>query len=88
MRGREKTALLFSSKIMADHTYAEPQKDYSSPKKRKRELKRQRDRRIQKMRVNIGIAFPRWKELMKEKDFQRDAEVACFLLDRLVNVTL
>ncbi|KAK0148318.1 hypothetical protein N1851_011712 [Merluccius polli] len=56
----------------------------SSPaKKRKREFKRQRDRRIQKRRVNIGVAFSRWKELMKENDFQRDAEVACFLLDRI-----
>uniref|UniRef100_A0A8P4KNL4 Uncharacterized protein n=1 Tax=Dicentrarchus labrax TaxID=13489 RepID=A0A8P4KNL4_DICLA len=59
----------------------------SSPKKQKRELKRQRDRRIQKTRVNIGVAFPRWKELMKEKsDFQSDAEVACFLLDRYVRL--
>uniref|UniRef100_A0A8D0D886 Uncharacterized protein n=1 Tax=Sander lucioperca TaxID=283035 RepID=A0A8D0D886_SANLU len=49
---------------------------------RKRELKRQRDQRIQNTRVNIGVAFPRWKVLMKEKDFQRDAEVAGFLLDR------
>ena len=42
----------------------------------------QRDQRIQKRRVNIGVDFPRWKELMKEKDFERDADVACFLLDR------
>ena len=51
-------------------------------KKQKIDFKRKRDQLIQKTRVNIGIAFPRWKELMKEKDFERDAEVACFLLDR------
>ncbi|XP_073669281.1 uncharacterized protein [Paramisgurnus dabryanus] len=65
---------------MDDHTYAEAKsKELSEPTKK--ELKRKRDRRIQKSRVNIGIAFSRWKELMKAKEFQRDAEVACFLLD-------
>ena len=67
------TALSF---IMQDDTDATPQeKESSSPKKRKRALKMQRDQRIQKRRVNIGVAFPRWKELMKEKDFERDADV-------------
>ena len=64
---------------MHDHTNATPQeKESSLPKKRKRELKRQRDRQIQKTRVNIAVVFPRFKELMKDYDFQK----ACFLLDR------
>ncbi|KAM4525389.1 uncharacterized protein PAE49_001331 isoform 1-T1 [Odontesthes bonariensis] len=69
---------------MEEHSYAAPQEEgCPSLKERKRDLKRERDRLIHKNRVNIGVAFPRWKELMKEKDFQRDAEVACFLLDSL-----
>ena len=53
-----------------------------SPRKRKRELKRQRDRQISKTKVNTGVTFPRWKELLRSKDFKTDAKVACFLLDR------
>ena len=69
---------------MQDHAYAAAAQETvsPSPRKRKREFKRQRDRSIQKKRINIGLAFPRWKELMKEKDFKRDAEVASFLLDK------
>ena len=70
---------------MQDHGYAAAaalETVLPSSKKRKRELKLQRDRSIQKRRINIGLAFPRWKELKKEKGFQRDAEVACFLLDK------
>jgi len=40
--------------------------------------KRKRDRRGLRTRVNVGIAFSRWKELMKENIFKRDAEVAYF----------
>lgn len=66
-----------------DHTYAAPQeKKTSSPKQSKIERKRKRDRRLQKTRVNVGEAFSRWKELMLDKDFKRDAEEASFLLDR------
>jgi hypothetical protein len=68
--------------FVKDHTYATPQEKESSSPKQKTALKMQRDQRIQKRRVNIGVAFSRWKELMKEKDFERDADVACFLLDR------
>ncbi|XDV46797.1 hypothetical protein PO909_016634 [Leuciscus waleckii] len=57
---------------MEDHAYSRGHVT-ESPRKRKRELKRQRDRQI-----NIGVAFPRWK------DFKRNAEVVCFLLDRAV----
>ncbi|XP_067301585.1 protein phosphatase Mn(2+)-dependent 1K isoform X1 [Pseudorasbora parva] len=55
-----------------------------SPRKRKRELRRQRERngQINKTKVNIGVAFPRWKELMRSNDFKKNADVACFLLDR------
>ena len=36
----------------------------------------------QKIRINTGVAFSRWKLLMRDKCFQSDADVACFLLDR------
>lgn len=36
----------------------------------------------QEGRVNIGATFPRWKALKRNKCFQTDAELACFLLDR------
>lgn len=36
----------------------------------------------QEGRVNIGVTFPRWKALKRDKCFQTDAELACFLLDR------
>ena len=49
-----------------------------SPRNRKRELKCQRDGQISKTKVNIGVTFPRWKELMRSKDFETDAEVAAF----------
>ncbi|XP_072240792.1 uncharacterized protein [Leuresthes tenuis] len=43
-----------------------------------KELSRVRDR----TRVNIGAAFPRWRELRKQKIIKSDAELAIFLLDR------
>ncbi len=73
---------------MEDHTYPlvpgkTGERVPPSSKKRKHdEVKRNRDRRRQKSRVNIGVAFPRWKSLMKNKGPQSDAKVACFLLDR------
>ncbi|TKS89382.1 Zinc finger protein [Collichthys lucidus] len=33
-------------------------------------------------KVNIGVAYGRWRQLMREKGFQSHAEVACFLLYR------
>ncbi|XP_069016055.1 uncharacterized protein [Embiotoca jacksoni] len=72
---------------MEDHTYYLAQekareRQSSSVKKQKRdEAKRKRERRRQKTRINIGVAFPRWKSLMTDRRFQSDAEVACFLLD-------
>ena len=73
---------------MEDHRYYLAkekirEREYSSCKKREHEdAKRNRDKRRQRTRINIGMAFPKWKLLMKEKLFQTDAEVACFLLDR------
>lgn len=32
-------------------------------------------------RVNIGAAFPRWRELRELKGFRNDAQLATFLLD-------
>ncbi|KAG8008841.1 hypothetical protein GBF38_010482 [Nibea albiflora] len=78
---------------MDDHTYCSAQEQAAepespSPKRRKcQEVKRNRDRRRQKTRVNIGVAFPRWKSLMREKCFQNDSEVACFLLHSDEQVT-
>ncbi|TKS89383.1 hypothetical protein D9C73_023508 [Collichthys lucidus] len=71
---------------MEDHTYCSAQEqaaesDSPSLKRRKlQEVKRNRDRRRQKTRVNIGVAFSRWRSLMREKCFQNDSELACFLL--------
>ncbi|XP_048031226.1 uncharacterized protein si:ch211-40k21.5 isoform X4 [Megalobrama amblycephala] len=55
------------------------------PRKRKRsnERKREKDRLRQKNRVNIGVAYSRWKALKVEKGMKSDAEVACYLLDRV-----
>ncbi|XDV40969.1 hypothetical protein PO909_009938 [Leuciscus waleckii] len=75
------TAGRFERLLMEDHAYSRGHVT-ESPRKRKRELKRQRDRQISKTKVNTGVTFPRWKELMRSKDFKTDAEVACFLLDR------
>ncbi|XP_077065242.1 uncharacterized protein LOC143716740 isoform X20 [Siphateles boraxobius] len=68
---------------MEDHAYYFAQECLSSStKNRKHEAaRRSRDRRRQKSRINIGVAFSRWKMLMQEKKFKYDSEVACFLLD-------
>ncbi|XP_077065263.1 uncharacterized protein LOC143716740 isoform X39 [Siphateles boraxobius] len=68
---------------MEDHAYYFAQeRQSSSTKNRKHDAaRRSRDRRRQKSRINIGVAFSRWKMLMQEKCFKYDSEVACFLLD-------
>ncbi|KAI7795258.1 hypothetical protein IRJ41_012982 [Triplophysa rosa] len=70
---------------MEDHAYCaqEPtERESPSSKKRKRDAARRiRDKRRQKSRINIGVSITRWKALLKDKCFQGDAEVACFLLD-------
>ena len=40
------------------------------------------DHESEKSRVNIGVAFGRWRELRLLKDLKTDADVAVFLLDR------
>ncbi|KAL0156308.1 hypothetical protein M9458_047554, partial [Cirrhinus mrigala] len=67
-----------------DHCYALTAGTLQTlPRKRKRSdgRKRARDRLRQKNRVNIGIAYSRWKALKMEKGMKNDAEVACYLLD-------
>lgn len=44
----------------------------------KTELDRARNKTT---RVNIGAAFPRWRELREQKGFRSDAQLATFLLD-------
>ncbi|XP_045924690.1 uncharacterized protein LOC123982843 isoform X2 [Micropterus dolomieu] len=51
--------------------------------RKEEEVKLNVDRRRQKTMINIGAAFPKWKSLMRDKCFQSDAEVACFLLHRM-----
>ncbi|XP_058620956.1 uncharacterized protein si:ch211-40k21.5 isoform X2 [Onychostoma macrolepis] len=69
-----------------DHCYALTTETLQTrPKKRKKSdvMKRERDRLRQKNRVNIGVAYSRWKALKAEKGMKNDAEVACYLLDRV-----
>ncbi|XP_042608046.1 uncharacterized protein si:ch211-40k21.5 isoform X2 [Cyprinus carpio] len=69
-----------------DHCYALTAETLQTlPRKRKKSdvKKRERDRLRQKNRVNIGVAYSRWKALKVEKGMKNDAEVACYLLDRV-----
>lgn len=52
--------------------------DDDNKKAKKKELDRPRN----KMRVNIGAAFPRWRELRVLKGLKTNAELATFLLDK------
>ena len=56
---------------MQDHIYDEAQEEESSQPKK---FFKGNVTGEFKPRVNIGIAFPRWIELMKENDFERDSE--------------
>ncbi len=47
-------------------------------KAKKKVLNQARD----KTRVNIGVAFQRWRELHDLKGFKTNSELATFLLDR------
>uniref|UniRef100_A0A8D3DP46 Uncharacterized protein n=1 Tax=Scophthalmus maximus TaxID=52904 RepID=A0A8D3DP46_SCOMX len=44
--------------------------------------KRRLDNQRAKTRVNVGVAFQRWRRLMEEQGLKNDAMVAEFLLDR------
>lgn len=50
--------------------------------------KRLHDQKRSKTRINIGSAFPRWRELLLKKRMKLDAELATFLLDRYGNYYL
>lgn len=57
------------------------------PKKRKtdsskRESKRQSDNKCNKTRINIGVAFQRWREVRDNIGLKLDSELAVLLLDR------
>ncbi|XP_035480869.2 uncharacterized protein si:ch211-40k21.5 [Scophthalmus maximus] len=43
--------------------------------------KRRLDNQRAKTRVNVGVAFQRWRRLMEEQGLKNDAMVAEFLLD-------
>lgn len=49
-------------------------------------IRRQRDGEKQINRVNIGIAYSKWKALKEKKGFRNDADVACYLLDRYSHI--
>uniref|UniRef100_UPI0037E6F857 uncharacterized protein isoform X1 n=1 Tax=Semicossyphus pulcher TaxID=241346 RepID=UPI0037E6F857 len=55
-----------------------PKQTNEEKQARKKELDRDRN----KTRVNIGVAFPRWRELRDLKGYKNDAEFATVLLDR------
>ena len=60
-------------------------------KKRKTEAektttKKNAEKARSKSRVNIGLAFERWRQLRELKGLESDAKVAVFLLDRYVFV--
>uniref|UniRef100_A0A8C5D0G2 Uncharacterized protein n=1 Tax=Gadus morhua TaxID=8049 RepID=A0A8C5D0G2_GADMO len=62
----------------------------AQPKKRRAKnekhigKKRESDRARNKTRVNIGIAFQPWRELMEVKGMKSDSQMALFLLDRYI----
>ncbi|KAG8008842.1 Gastrula zinc finger protein XlCGF57.1 [Nibea albiflora] len=65
---------------MEDHMYCagEGRETLPPPRQTREEVRRGWSR--QETKVNIGVAYPRWRQLMREKGFQSHAEVACFLL--------
>ena len=46
------------------------------------EAKRKADTIRSKTRVNLGVAFPRWRELKDRLKMKSDAELGIFLLDK------
>ena len=54
-----------------------------NPMKRPRSVaKKLSDKERNKTRVNIGLAFPRWRALREEKGIHFDSELALLLLDQ------
>lgn len=48
----------------------------------KEETRKKADRLRWQSRVNLGMAFSRWRKLREEKGFKTDMELAIFLMDR------
>ncbi len=46
------------------------------------EVKRQADKACTRARVNLSLAFSRFRALKERLRMKSDAELACFLLDR------
>ncbi|XP_039870394.1 uncharacterized protein DDB_G0271670-like isoform X2 [Simochromis diagramma] len=70
---------------MQDHNYyfsGEKIKDVLSNKLGHEEEK------LEETKVFLGVAFSRWTSLKRDKSFQSDAEVACFLLDSYERVVM
>lgn len=74
-----------------EHNYCLPSAagsvDKDSSRKRKRtgqpnDPRRVWDKRRERARINIGVAFSRWRELRDKLQLERDADLACVLLDR------
>lgn len=72
---------------MFQHDYCLAQDKPKEPdplltKKQKREEARlNRLKRLQKSRITLGAAYPKWKSLLRDKCFKSHADVAFFLLD-------
>ncbi|CAL8363109.1 unnamed protein product [Boreogadus saida] len=49
--------------------------------------KREAERARNKTRVNIGVAYERWRELRDLRNLKSDAEMATFLIDSYENLT-
>uniref|UniRef100_A0A9J7ZF00 THAP-type domain-containing protein n=2 Tax=Cyprinus carpio TaxID=7962 RepID=A0A9J7ZF00_CYPCA len=73
-----------------EHNYCLPSAagsvDKDSSRKRKRtgqpnDPRRVWDKRRERARINIGVAFSRWRELCDKLQLERDADLACVLLE-------
>ncbi|XP_059405919.1 uncharacterized protein LOC132140883 [Carassius carassius] len=73
-----------------EHNYCLPSAagsvDKDTSRKRKRtgqpdDPRRVWDKRRERARINIGVAFSRWRELRENLQLERDADLACVLLD-------
>ncbi|KAJ8351547.1 hypothetical protein SKAU_G00230230 [Synaphobranchus kaupii] len=59
----------------------------TKPKKPRPLSKQLHDRSCAKTRVNLGLAFERWRMLRAQKAFKTDARLAHFLLNRAAHCT-
>ena len=56
--------------------------DAPTKKRKYSQNKRELDKARSKTRVNLGLAFPRWRALKERMGLKSDAELGIFLLDR------